>query len=228
MSLRQRVALCVYALAAIANVIATAVHGNLLDHVSKPWLMPMLALVVWFAAPPPASRALIIAGLLSATAGDVALMGSSTPAFLIGMVFFLGCHGCYIAAFARNGAVARLRANRRAAYAYGLVLVVALAVLWVPLGGLAAPIAVYALALFTMATLASTFGPRIGVGGGLFLVSDMLIAVGIGGAGFAGREILVMITYVIGQLLIVTSWVSRPNTGENLEIPATRIAYSRN
>jgi uncharacterized membrane protein YhhN len=209
MSLRQRVALCVYALAAIANVIATAVHGNLLDHVSKPWLMPMLALVVWFAAPPPASRALIITGLLSATAGDVALMGSSTPAILIGMVFFLGCHGCYIAAFARNGAVARLRANRRAAYAYGLVLVVALA-------------------LFTMATLASTFGPRIGVGGGLFLVSDMLIAVGIGGAGFAGREILVMITYVIGQLLIVTSWVSRPNTGENLEIPATRIAYSRN
>jgi uncharacterized membrane protein YhhN len=228
MSLRQRVALTIYALAATANVIATAVHGDLADHLSKPWLMPMLALVVAFAAPPAASRRLIIAGLLCATAGDIALMGSSTVAFLVGMAFFLGCHACYITAFARNGAIARLRARPLAAYAYGLVLVVALALLWTSLGGLAAPIAVYALALTTMATLASTFGLRVGIGGGLFLLSDMLIAIGLGGAGFAGREILVMITYVIGQLLIVTGWVSSRNSTENMEIPATQIAYSRN
>jgi uncharacterized membrane protein YhhN len=226
MSNRQRVILGIYAIAATLNVIASGIGSHPLDHVTKPVLMPLLALVVWAAVPTPPSRRLIIAGLLFATGGDIALMDSATVTFLIGMALFLGCHICYITAFARGGAFVRLRSRPTAAIAYGIVLVIALIFLWGPLGGMAAPIAVYAIALATMASAASTFGLRVGIGGALFLLSDMLIALGIANVNLPG--FLVMITYVIGQAMIATGWLMRPTVSVEATPPhATTSAGSR-
>ncbi len=200
--MRQRVILGIYAIAAILNVIASGVHSDALDHATKPFLMPLLALLVVMTT----NNRWIIGGLLFATAGDIALMGSGTPLFLAGMGLFLGTHICYITAFRKSGAFARLKARPAAGIAYAIVLVIALALLWKPLGGLAAPIAVYAIALATMAGAASTFGWWIGIGGALFLSSDMLIAIGIAEPDLPGRGVAVMITYVVGQALIATGW----------------------
>jgi uncharacterized membrane protein YhhN len=200
--MRQRVILGTYAIAAALNVIASGAHNDALDHVTKPFLMPLLALLVY----PTMRNGWIIGGLLFATAGDIALMGSGTALFLVGMGLFLGTHVCYVTAFAKAGAFARLRDRPGAGIAYAIVLVVVLALLWQPLGGLAAPIAVYAIALATMAGAASTFGWWIGIGGALFLSSDMLIAIGIAEPDLPGRGVAVMITYVVGQALIATGW----------------------
>lgn len=208
--MRQRVLLAVYAIIAILNVIASGVHSDLLDHVTKPFMMPLLALLVFTTT----MDRWIIGGLLFATAGDIALMGSGTALFLVGMALFLGTHLCYITAFAKSGAFGRLKARPTAAIAYAIVLVVAMAFLWKPLGGLAAPIALYAIALATMASTASTLGWWIGIGGALFLSSDMLIAIGIAEPDMPGRGVAVMITYAIGQALIATGRAGlRPELG---------------
>ncbi len=198
--MRQRVLLAIYTIIAILNVIASGAHSDVLDHVTKPFMMPLLALLVFITT----KDRWIIAGLLFATAGDIALMGSGTALFLVGMALFLGTHICYITAFAKSGAFDRLKARPTAAIAYAIVLVVAMTFLWKPLGGLAAPIALYAIALATMASAASTFGWWIGIGGALFLSSDMLIAIGIAEPDLPGRGVAVMITYAIGQGLIAT------------------------
>jgi uncharacterized membrane protein YhhN len=219
--MKQRGILGIYATLAILNIVASGVHSDLLDHVTKPFLMPLLALLVWLSD---RRNPWIIAGLLFATAGDIALMGSGTPLFLAGMGLFLGCHICYITAFAKAGAFAKLRARPAAVIAYAIVLVVALALLWHPLGGLAAPIAVYAIALATMASAASTFGWWIGVGGALFLSSDMLIAIGIAAPHLFGQGVAVMITYTVGQALIATGWISTVTDG--ISVPRSRIGTS--
>jgi uncharacterized membrane protein YhhN len=204
----QKIALIAFVAAATVNVIASGAENHLADLLTKPLLMPLLAIVVWLAVPAPRDRKLFVAGQLLAAAGDIALLGSGTVPFLIGMVFFLGCHICYIAAFVRGGAMARLKARPVVPIAYGLVLVVALAWLWGGLGALAVPIAVYALALTTMAATSSTFGWRIGIGGALFMLSDMLIAVGIADPdAISGPPIWIMLTYVAGQGILATGWL---------------------
>jgi uncharacterized membrane protein YhhN len=226
----NRVLFGLYAIASTLNIVASGVHNDALDHATKPFMMPLLAVLVWRLA---RQDRWIIAGLAFATAGDIALMGSGTAFFLLGMALFLGTHLCYITAFAKSGAFRRLRAHPAAAIAYGIVLVVAMALLWRPLGGLAAPIAVYAVALATMAAAASTFGWWIGVGGALFLSSDMLIAIGIAEPHLPGRDVIVMITYAVGQALIATGRIRAARTdGETgredqaITAPATPAAIS--
>ena len=103
--------------------------------------------------------------------------------FLAGMVFFLGAHIAYLVAFARGGALGRLRRPPLVAVPIGYAVATAAALVWMWPGlseaGLAVPVAGYACALAAMATCAAAYGPRVAVGGGLFLVSDLLIAVGV-------------------------------------------------
>jgi uncharacterized membrane protein YhhN len=204
----QKVVLALFAGAAAINVIASGTGNDVADAITKPMLMPLLALLVWLAVPAPRDRKLFIAGQLAAAAGDIALIFDGTVAFLIGMVLFLGCHVCYIVTFARAGAFGRLRARPLVPVAYAVVFAGALAWLWGGLGGLRVPIAVYALALTTMAAASATFGARIGLGGALFMLSDMLIAVDIAHPdAIGGPPIWVMLTYVAGQGLLATGWL---------------------
>jgi len=192
---------------AVANV-ATGPDNSAWDWATKPWLMPLLAAMLWSAARQSVfgGYRLIVAGLIFATAGDVALLFDGTLAFLAGMLLFAGCHVCYIAAFVRGGE----RRMRGAAVAYAAVTVGALVWLWSGLGALAVPVAVYAVLLATMAAGSTGYGWRVGLGGALFLVSDLMIAARVAGAGeppLGGAW--VMLTYTLGQALIVTGWVAR-------------------
>jgi uncharacterized membrane protein YhhN len=122
--------------------------------------------------------------------------------FIAGMVFFLGAHICYITAFLRSGA----RPKPQVAIVYAIVFVAALVWLWEPLGGMAIPMTAYGLALATMATLSASISRIVGLGGALFFLSDMLIAVRVADV-VDHTDFWVMLTYVIAQLLIATGFV---------------------
>jgi uncharacterized membrane protein YhhN len=201
--------LVAYAVLAAANVASEAVRSQTLDVLTKPLLMPLLAVYVVLACRErgvPVDRRLIVA-LVLATGGDVALEVPFPGAFILGMLCFLGAYGTYAAMFLRAGALARLRLPVVAGYA---VFSAAMLVwLWSALGGLAVPMAVYAAVLTAMAMAAATQGPRVAVGGALLLVSDALIAMRIADAAtLPGPPIWVMVTYTLGQALVVTGWVS--------------------
>ena len=172
--------------------------------VAKGFLMPTLLAWVLVALGSRAPRWLV-AGLAFATLGDVLL----DIWFEVGMVGFLVMHLCYITGFLRLGAWAGLRARWPVAIAYLLVGVGANVALWPHLADLAVPVLIYSTAILTMAALASGVAERVGLGGALFVISDALIGVDKAGAGFPGRGLIVLLTYLAAQYLIATGWARR-------------------
>lgn len=188
--------LALYGLLALANIIG---QGTWVEVATKPLLMPLLALWVFLHG----RHKLIVAALLFSWAGDIALLnGDKRLWFIAGMVFFLGAHLCYISAFWRCGA----RPKPLAALIYGAIFLGALVWLWKPLGAMAIPMTAYGLALVSMVTLSASVSRVVGLGGALFLLSDMLIAVRVAGV-FEHTDFWVMLTYVIAQVLIATGFV---------------------
>ncbi len=177
---------------------------------TKALLMPALLLWVWVALPGAAPR-LLVAGLVLATVGDVGLEFEAT--FLVGMAGFLAMQVCYVVGFLGMGAWPQVRARAGIAAAYLAFWVGANLLLGPRLGDLQVPIAVYSLALCVMATVAAGVDRRIGVGGLLFLISDMLIGLDLADLGFPGRGLVVMVTYLGAQYLIATGWARRVDPG---------------
>ncbi len=190
-----------FAVIALLNLIGGAIDNDALVWATKPLLLPLLAFYVWRKAP---GEKGIIAALLFCAAGDIALLPDGDLWFMAGMLFFLIGHLCYITTFLRHGA----RPKPLALLGYGAVLAGGLAWLWSGLGGLAIPMTFYGLALAGTAVLSASFGWRIGLGGGLFFVSDLLLAIEIADAlTLPEPNIWVMLTYVVGQTLIAWGWV---------------------
>lgn len=196
--------LALYGAVAVLNVIAAGTGNHALDWATKPLLMPLLALWVWRTSGRRELSLLVALGL--AWGGDIALQFDGQLWFITGMVFFLCAHLRYIGTFQRGGA----RVKPLVAAAYGAVFVATLILLWKPLGGMAWPMTVYALALITMATMAASVNRRVGLGAMLFVVSDFLIAFRVAEVWTVpGPPIWVMLTYAAAQFLIVTGWVKR-------------------
>lgn len=190
-----------YAVVAVLNLIGGALDSEVLVWVTKPLLLPLLALYVWREAPGDKG---IVAALLFCAAGDIALLPDGDLWFMAGMLFFFIGHLFYISTFWRRGA----RPHPLALLGYGAALVGGLAWLWQALGGLAGPMAVYGTALAGTAVLATRYGWLVGLGGGLFFVSDLLLAIEIADAlTLPEPNIWVMLTYVVGQALIAYGWV---------------------
>ena len=195
--------LALYGLAALGNIVAAGTDNDVLDWATKPLLMPLLALWLWRADRKAKG---ILAGVLFSWAGDIALQFEGQLWFITGMVLFLCAHICYITTFLKAGA----RPKPLVAAGYGIVLVGTLILLWKPLGAMAIPMTLYAVALATMATLAASINWRVGLGGMLFLISDFLIAFRVAETWTPpGPPIWVMLTYAAAQFLIVTGWVKR-------------------
>ncbi len=172
----------------------------------KAVLMPSLLIWVLLALGAAAPR-LLVAGLAFATIGDVGLEFDSL--FLVGMAGFLAMQVCYVLGFIGMGAWPNVRRSWAVAAGYLVFWVAANALLGPRLGDLRIPILVYSLALCVMATFAAGIDRRVGIGGMLFLFSDMLIGVDLADLGFPGRGMIVMLTYFAAQYLIVTGWARR-------------------
>ncbi|MFC6236254.1 lysoplasmalogenase [Longivirga aurantiaca] len=190
------------------NVVAVGVGLEPVATATKPFIVGLLLVWAWLATDRRPPR-LLMAGLAFALLGDVLFELPGTLAFLAGIVAFLVMQVCYIRGFLRLGAGAWLRDRP--------VVVVGWALLWVALnvalgpllGELRWPITVYSLALVAMAACALATGSRlVGVGGVLFLVSDLLIGLRAADVSIPASGVLVMATYAAAQVLITVGWVA--------------------
>jgi len=199
--------LVAFVVAAVLNLVSVTADVRWLEVVTKPLLCGLLLVWAWLACErrPPG---LLMAGLVAALVGDELLGPDGSVWFIAGMGAFLVMQVCYVVGFVRLGAVDRLRERRWVIAAWALLWLVLNVVLGPSLGALQIPIAVYSAALTTMAACAVATGDRrIGVGGVLFLISDTLIGLGAADVHVPASGFLVMSTYAVAQLLIVTGWV---------------------
>ena len=178
---------------------------------TKPLLMLALAAAVRYG---PAAPRLLLGALLASCAGDLFLIFGGNL-FLVGMGGFAVAHVCYVTRFVRDGALRDRGRLLRTGAPYAVVWAVLITMLWPDLdAGLRIPLAGYSLLLTATAVTSACAGPRTGQGGGLFLVSDSLIASGLAhwpqlpAAGF-----WVMSTYLTAQYLLATGIVRRANEG---------------
>jgi uncharacterized membrane protein YhhN len=204
-----------YCALAATDAVLAASGRRRARRLTKPLLMPLLAVQVATAEDPDGTRTLVLAGLGLSWAGDVALLGEGEGAFAAGLGSFLAAHGCYLAAFSkrRRGGVRR---RPWIAVAYGLAWCGLNAVLLPRTGRLRLPVLVYGTALAAMAVAAlDTDDPAVAAGGAAFMVSDSILALRtFGGASIPGADALVMLTYTTAQALIATGMV-QPHRSEN-------------
>jgi hypothetical protein len=167
---------------------------------SKPLLMLVLIAAVGTAMP-----RLLLGALLASCAGDVFLIFGGSW-FLLGMGGFAIGHICYVTGFVRAGALRDRARLLRIAAPYTAAWAVLITLLWPDLdAGLRIPLAVYSLLLTATAVSSACAGLRTGLGGGLFLLSDTLIAGGLAHwTQLPAASFWVMSTYLAAQYLLAT------------------------
>jgi uncharacterized membrane protein YhhN len=174
------------------------------EQATKPALMPLLAAHAVAAEGP--TPALLAPALLASAGGDVLLQFDNEAAFLAGMGSFAAAHVCYIAMFAKQGAMTDRRRLAIVAAGYGLAWAALISRLWPSLGGLQVPVAGYSLLLASTAVSSAGLGLRAGLGGGLFLLSDTLIATRLANwKRLPGHDFWIMATYLLAQYLLATA-----------------------
>jgi uncharacterized membrane protein YhhN len=205
----HRWVLVVYLVVAVLDVVGGQITAvDVLGTALTPVLLVLLLVWVLLNRGRRAPR-LLVAGMVAAWFGDVALDGPGDTRFLLGIGLFLVMQVCYMTGFVQLGAVPWLRARWFVPVGAAALWLALNIVLGPSLGDLRWPLAVYSAALVTMATLSLGVSARVGTGGVLFLVSDLLIGLGAADLDFPLRGLLVMATYAVAQLLIVTGWVAR-------------------
>ncbi|MFE9136238.1 lysoplasmalogenase [Streptomyces sp. NPDC007355] len=192
----SRALLAAFGLAVAVDLISLLAGAELGHQLAKPLLMPLLAA---YAVTRGAPR-LLTAALLFGWGGDVFLLSDADWAFLVGMGSFAVGHVCYLVLFGRR------RTSVPLAAAYTAALVGTVALLWPDLPAeLRIPVAGYSLLLTAMAYRASSLGLLAGLGGGLFLLSDTLIATGVAEwPQLPAPDFWVMLTYIGAQYLLTT------------------------
>ncbi|MGI5130220.1 lysoplasmalogenase family protein [Pseudonocardia sp. CA-107938] len=213
MTISRRSRWAVYGLTALADTVAAAAGARRVRRLTKPALMPLLAT----AAGPRAPRA----ALAGAWAGDVALLGTGDAALAGGIGGFAAAHLAYlrdVRALRPSIPVAGERAVAAAFAATAVAATAAIAPRLTDRPVLRGPVAAYAALVTSMGYAAVVTGLRrrdargrlLAVGGGLFVVSDGLVAMSLfGGPRPAGRtaavEAGVMATYTAAQALLAAA-----------------------
>ena len=108
---RSRQAAVLYAALGAVHVAAAVVHGEWAEAVTKPLLIPALALYAIAAYRERGARVSrrLLLSLALACAGGVALASEGDAALIVGMGFFFLAYAIYTAEFLRLGAAGRLR-----------------------------------------------------------------------------------------------------------------------
>ncbi|GHF72258.1 hypothetical protein GCM10010218_61940 [Streptomyces mashuensis] len=193
-----RAAFAAFGAVTVVHLGALLAGAGTVAHVTKPALMPLLALYAVLSGGP----RLLAAALLLGCAGDTLLLADGGTLFLLGMGGFAAGHVCYLLLFARHGS--RPRHPYRVAVPYAAAWIAVLVLLWPGLdAGMRLPVAVYSL-LLTATGLCATSTGLPGVAGGLlFLLSDTLLAGRMAGWPQApAPQFWVMATYVPAQCLL--------------------------
>jgi len=211
------------AVAAIVDWVAVAREDARLEYVAKPAVLTLLTVAA--AVLPPTHTDLVdrkwwfVAALACCLVGDVLLM-LPRDLFVPGLLAFLVGHVLFIVgllqppspagtppfAFSTTGLVVA----SLVAVAYGAVpaTLIFRALARDGSGVLIAPVAVYLVAILTMAVLAANVGvPAAATGAALFVVSDTVLALGRFVRPLPHGDVAVHVTYHLAQGLLVLSLV---------------------
>lgn len=206
MNIYAWVLLGAFAVAALADWASVARRRPDLESVAKPAVLVVLVLLAWLLRADSVDYGTqLLVGLVLCLVGDVVLLGRSDRAFLGGLIAFLLAHVAYIAAFRRVPGEAPIWWG---VVAIAVVVVAVIVTQILPIvrvsGRDGIPLLVYALVVGGMAALAWATGlVVVGIGATLFLASDALIAFDRFVRPVAWGQLVVHITYHLGQLLIV-------------------------
>jgi uncharacterized membrane protein YhhN len=209
----RAVSFLVLLLVTVVHLVAQllAPEGGVAD-ATQPLLMPALAavLVTGTPAPRPVLVRITLVALFFSWLGDtLPRLVSGDAGFLVMVGCFLLAQAAYVVAFwPRRAESLLVRPLLVAPYLLALVVLVVLC--REGAGGLLPAVVAYGAALTAMAVLATGLGRVAGIGGVVFMVSDSLIAL----RAFADVELpahsfWVMLTYVVGQALLVVAVRSR-------------------
>lgn len=215
----KKIWLPTFILVSLINLTGVAMGNKNLVFITKPLLMPLLA--VWLAMethhrPPRFLKRMVFAGLGFATAGDVLLLYGEQPLFFIlGLVAFLFTHLSYTGGVSSVSNLDNGFLRRNPSLALPFVFF-SLGLVWWLWAGIPAamqiPVAVYATVITVMALSVVNLKGHVPVtifrtlmaGAILFMLSDSLIAASrFGGAFPFPPGFLIMATYLAGQFLIV-------------------------
>ncbi len=155
---------------------------------------------------------LVAIALLFSAGGDV-LLGID-GLFVAGMGSFAVAHILYVTVFVRSGALARPRRRWWILACYLVVWAALIVLLWPGLpADLRLPVAAYSLLLTATAVTSASLALWLGVGGGLFFVSDALIAFELAERPLPPMPGLwIMTTYILGQYLLARGAIAlRPS-----------------
>lgn len=202
----------------VLNIVAVFTHNQQLIYITKPLLMPLLALSLWLNAGNLFVRArnLVLLGLIFSFAGDTLLMFADRSAnfFMFGLVSFLLAHVSYITAFINisHSKTGFLKQIPWLILPFIIYLIGFNYYLFdgVP-SGLKMPVIIYSGVIMTMALSALHLKGIISgaafqwifIGALLFLVSDSVLAAEkfkylASNTGF-NSGIIIMTTYILGQ-----------------------------
>jgi uncharacterized membrane protein YhhN len=188
---------------------AVAVRGRRREWVFKPLVLVGLVIAALLMdATQSAEGWWLLAALLLSLVGDVALLSESDGRFVLGLGSFLLAHVAFVVAFVHAGMPRGDLALVGLALVGGLVLVVAPRV--VPAaareGGrpLAGAVTAYMAVIGAMVVAAWATGrPLVTLGASVFMVSDAVLAVDRFVRPWRFGSLVVMVTYHVGQVLIV-------------------------
>jgi uncharacterized membrane protein YhhN len=194
---------------AVGDWTAKVRHDEPLEYVCKPATLAALTIAA-IALDPVADahsrRVWFVLALLASLKGDVWLM-LPERFFVLGLASFMIAHALYLGGFWTHGP-----AGIALAIASFAVVLVVVPVARRILGSLheepelRIPVAAYIVVISAMlATAIATGNALAGVGAGLFVTSDSMIAWNRFVRPFAAAEVLIMVTYHLGQAGLVVS-----------------------
>ena len=206
--------LAAVAVAAPLDWWSVAVRGRRREWILKPLVLALLIVTAWLLGAPGSTAGWwLLAALVLSLLGDVALLSDSDPRFVLGLGSFLVAHLAFVVAFAHLGM------PRADLGLLGLALVVVLAVVVgrrvVPAaraeGGpaLAGAVTAYMTVIGAMVVTAWATGhPLVALGATVFMVSDAVLALDRFVRARRFGSLAVMVTYHLGQVLIVLGVLS--------------------
>lgn len=199
----------------VTNMVSSEINNTLLQYLSKPLLMPVLALFFWAntgKSPNPLKK-WVLAALFFSWAGDVLLMFQDRipDFFLFGLSAFLLAHIFYIIFFhsirVKEGIKGKLILLLPVALYYAVL------IFWLSpyLGDMKMPVVIYGLVISFMLMLAlhmlfvrnKEAGKLLVTGALLFVLSDSLLAINKFYQPFQLAGVAIMLTYGLAQYFIV-------------------------
>lgn len=213
---KEVIFILVYVLFSAANIISIKRSSKAGLWLTKPFLMPVLALFYAASVSSNDLNWLVILALVSAFFGDCFLLKGGKTFLTAGIFSFLIAHVFYIFAFASSIAFYHislwLYILLLLYIIYGAVVYIAL---FPSLGTMKASAFVYIVVILTMSFISlmrmnNIYGSHFWLpylGSIVFIISDTMVAFNTFKKNTIWREIMVMVTYITAQLMIVLGFI---------------------